>query len=103
MHKLQGIAVTVIMFIGMLMAFEAMIPAADGATVGIMGLLWAIIKPLFLQDWCFSIVLFVIGSIALYGTVHLSRKREQKVWSIATGIVSFLSYCFMFVKCSRGN
>ena len=49
MHKLQGIAVTVIMFIGMLMAFEAMIPAADGAMVGIMGLLWAIIKPLFLH------------------------------------------------------
>lgn len=103
MRKLQGIAVTVIGLIVMLLLFEVFVPAARGVTVGLGRVSWAFIKGFFLKDWVLSVGCFILGSIALCGTVFLSRRKETKMWSIASGIVSFLSYATMFVKCSGSN
>lgn len=103
MRKLQGIAVTVIGLIVMLLLFEAFVPEAKGVTVGFLGVGWAYVKGFFLKDWVLSVGCFILGSIALCGTVFLSRRKETKMWGIATGIVSFLSYAALFVKCSGSN
>ena len=103
MRRLQEIVVTVIGLFVMLLLFEAFVPEAKGVTVGFLGVGWAYVKVFFLKDWVMTVALFFGGSLMLFGSVLLSRRKENKMWSIASGIVSALSYAAMFVKCSGSN
>lgn len=103
MRKLKGIVIIIIVTIVMLLIIEAMIPTADGITIGFLGVFWTIINSYYLQDWVLSAVLFVVCSISAFGTVQLSRRNENNVWSIVTGIVTVASFIAMLARCSGGN
>ncbi len=103
MERIKRAILLVFFLLVLLLVFEVVVPAAKGATIGLLGVAWTMIKAFFLQDWMLSVVLFFAGSLAAYGTVHLSKRKETKMWSIATGFVSLISYISLYVRCSVGS
>lgn len=103
MERIKRAILLVFFLLVLLLVFEAIVPAAKGTAIGLLGVAWTMIKAFFLQDWVLNIVLFFAGSFAAYGTIHLSKRQETKMWGIATGFVSLISYISLFVRCSVGT
>lgn len=103
MNKIKGFIAGILGLILVLSLLELFVPSARGITIGVLQILWVPFKEFFMSDWILSTVLFLIGSFALYGTVHISRRAENKMWSVVTGLVSVISYIAMFTKCSGGE
>ena len=102
MERIKRAVILGLFLLGLLLVFEAVVPAAKGVTVGLFRVAWAMIKAFFLQNWVLSLILFLTGALAAYGTFHLSKRKETKMWGVATGITSFISYALLFVRCSNG-
>ena len=96
MNKIKNIIINIVSLIVVLILIELTIPAAKGLTYGILHMFWPAIKEFYLSDWILSIILFFVGSLSLFGTIHISRKSENRLWAIVSGIVTIISFVTMF-------
>lgn len=102
MNKLKRIIITVVLIIIVLLFIELTIPAAKGLTFGILHIFIPTIKEFYIKDWIWSVVLFFMGAFLLYGTVHISKNAENKLWAVVTGVVSLASFISMFAAAPGG-
>ncbi len=96
MRKIIYVVYSSIFSIMILAVMELIIPNAKGLTGGLLSIIWMILRSLFLKEYIIRILLFFIGSICFYGTINLSAKKEHQMWSIASAIVSLLSFFALF-------
>lgn len=77
---------------------ELFVPAFRGVFTGILRyLFYPVFKELFAQDLLIDSILFLVLAIVLFGSLHLSRRQENKVWS-AVGVVSSIIGFFLVFK-----
>ena len=100
MDKLKRILIGIVVLVLLLIVIELTIPAANGLTYGILHVFWPAIKEFYLKDWIWSIVLFIVGAFCLFGTINISRRAENKLWAVVTGIITVISFISMFVTAS---
>ena len=100
MDKLKRILIGIVVLVLLLIVIELTIPAANGLTYGILHVFWPAIKEFYLKDWIWSIVLFIVGAFCLFGTINISRRAENKLWAVVTGIITVISFIAMFVTAS---
>ena len=101
MRKLKAIVITVGALFLMLILIELMIPSARGLTYGLLKVFFPAITEFYLSDWILQIVLVVVGSICLYGTFRISRRAENKLWAVVSGIVSIVSFICTYYSAGR--
>lgn len=82
-----------IVFIGIFLQITS---GEKGVAVAFISMVFKLVGITGIDDTIWSAIVFIVLALLFCGTLYLSRRQENKLWYIATAIVTIISMIMLF-------